>query len=291
MSLSVIVISYNAGRLRQCLEALTQQPEAREIIVADCSAEDPAAHLAPLFPDVRFLHFQEKRSVPELRWAAFRLTRGHLIASMEARSVPARDWCAVLVRAHEEHPHAPVIGGPIALSAPASRRDWGLYFCEYGQVAPPVRTGPVHDLSGANACYKREDLEQAGDLLDAGSWETLLHRRWRTEGRYPILSTATVFFQNALPLAMVLRQRLAYGRGYAAARFDDARWLQSAACAAFCPLLPLLLTIRRGWALREKGLLPAFWSAFPWIVLFNGVWSVGELIGYLFGESGKVEIY
>lgn len=291
MPLSVIVISYNAGRLEQCLEALLRQPEAAEIIVSDCSVNDPAERLAPLFPTVRFAHFSEKRSVPQLRWAAVRETSGDLIASLEARSVPANDWCAVLVRAHEENPDAPVVGGPIGFPATSTARNWGVYFCEYGQFAPPVETGPVRDLSGANASYKRAALEEASDLLDAGKWETDLHHRWREQGRRAILSSATVCFENALPIATVLRQRVAYGRGYAAARLADAAWLRRAGYAVCCPLLPLLLTVRLGRSLRGKGLLPHFWRALPWIVLFNSAWAGGEMVGYLFGQSSKVENY
>jgi glycosyltransferase involved in cell wall biosynthesis len=291
MSLSVILISYNAGQLQPCLESLVGQLEANEIIVADCSTDDPTVTLARKFPGVRFVHFQEKRSVPELRWAGFRESRGDLVATLEARSVPASDWCAVLVRTHGANPDAPAVGGPVALAAPGSPRDEGLYFCEYGQFAPPVTPGPARELSGANLSYRRAALEQSADLLDAGRWETLLHQRWRNEGRVLVLSTATVFFKNAMPTATAVRQRFAYGRGYAAARLEGQSLLRRFAYAAFCPVLPWLLTARLGLALGAKGLRTRFWRALPWILVFNVCWAAGEMVGYLLGDSGKVENY
>ena len=287
----MIVVSYESGRLALCLDSLARQLEADEIVVADCSASDPAATLRSRFPAVRFLHFTEKRSVPQLRWAAFGETSGSLIAALEARTIPASDWCARLVRAHDENPEVPVVGGPVALSLPASARDLGLYFSEYGRFAPPVRPGPADDVSGANLSYKREALEGARDLLDAGSWETRLHLRWRAQGRRAFLSDATVVFENAMTPADAIRQRFAYGRDYAAVRFPRTARLRRAGYAVSCPVLPLLLTARIGLGLRGKGLQPRFWRALPWILFYSGLWAAGEMIGYLFGESGKVEIY
>ena len=291
MTLSVIVISYNSGRLEACLEALAAQPEAGEIVVADCSDVDPTPALAPRFPRVQFMHVGEKRSVPQLRWAAYGRTTGSIVGSFEARSVPALDWCARMVRAHQDHPSAPAVGGPIALRTPASPRDLGLYLCEYGPFAPPVRTGPVEDVSGANVAYKRAALDRAADLMAAGRWETLLHLRWRREGLPLVLCDATVVFENAMSTATALKQRFAYGRGYAATRLAHERRLVRVAYGAGALVLPLLLTVRLGRSLLGKGRVKAFGRALLWILLFNAAWAAGELAGYLAGDSGHVDIY
>src|SRR5438270_12264616 len=110
-TLSVIVASYNAPEtLRRCLESISQQPEAREIIVADCSPTDPAGELGKVFPKVRFLHFDTKMTIPELRWAAFRVTSGEIVAATEARCVPSSTWCSEMLRAHERALDSPGIG-------------------------------------------------------------------------------------------------------------------------------------------------------------------------------------
>ena len=289
MSVSVILTSYNARQLRACLEALVAQPGADEIIVADCSQHNPADVLAVDFPRVRFLHFSETRTVPALRWAALRHCRGDVVAALEARSVPAPNWCAVLAEAHAANRDTLAIGGPVAPAQRGSARDEGLYFCEYGLFAPPVAVGPVTELSGANLSYKRAALEACADLLAAGAWETQLHARWRSQPNALRLSTATVYFVNEMSAPTALRQRFAYGRGYAAARFDRGERLRRLVYAACCPVLPLLLTCRIGRSLLGKGLLARFGRALWWVILFNSAWSVGECVGYVLGASATAE--
>lgn len=284
MRLAVIVTSYNSpSTLEQCLASLAAQPEASEIVVADCSPEDPAPRLRVRFPAVRFLHFAGPRSVPELRWKALAETTGVLIAAVEARCVPAADWCRCLAAAHAAHPDAPAVGGPVALASDASALDTGLYFNEYGLFAHPVASGWRADLSGANLSYKRADLEAERDLLDAGAWETWLHERWRSQGRGLWLAAdAVVTFRNSMPLGVILRQRFHYGRGYAGAR-GGPRLIR----LLLSPLLPAVLTLRIARSLGTR----LRWRAFGWLLLFTSAWAAGEAAGYLFGPPERHEIF
>jgi hypothetical protein len=196
-----------------------------------------------------------------------------------------------MIEAHAEHPEAPVVGGPVAMSKRSSPRDWGLYFCEYGAFAPPMPVGEASELSGANLCYKRAALVEERDWLDRRRWETGLHLRWRERGRALWMSAATVSFENSMSLGTTLRQRLAYGRGYAAARFESRRTARRLFHAAGCSVLPLLLTARLARSLSGKGQLGRFCRACHWVLLFNTAWAAGEMLGYLFGESGRAENY
>lgn len=286
VSLSVIVTSCNALRtLRECLESLSGQPLAREIVVADCSPESPADTLAATFPSVRFLHFERPRTVPQLRWAALSETRGGIVAAVEGRCVPASDWCAELVRAHEAFPEVPAIGGPVGIALPASTFDLGLYFSEYGLFCPPVRSGETASLSGANLSYKRAALEESRDLLDAGAWETLLHERWRKQGRSLRLCPATVVFRNTLSPRDAIRQRFHYGRGYAADRVAEASAPARLLFAAGLPILPPLLTWRSARRAGASNRLAPYLRSLPWLLLLNTAWSAGEAAGYVTGKS------
>jgi hypothetical protein len=291
MALSVIVISYNAPTLERCLASLSAQQDAGEIVVADCSAEDPRPRLAGTYPRVRFLRFESKQSVPALRWAALRETSGAIVGSVEARSVPAPDWCARMLAAHREFPAAPAVGGPIEIARPAGARDLGLFLCEYGHVAPPLEPGAAAEISGANVSYKRADLEAATDVLEGGRWETELHLRWQALGRPLVLTDAAVTFENAMDLPTALRQRFAYGRGYAAARLPRGARPRRALYAAGGLALPLVLTARLARSLAAKGRGADFRRALPWIALFSAVWSAGEIAGYALGDSKDVRIY
>ena len=99
--LSVIVTSYESPQvLEQCLEALSAQADVAEIVVADCSRRDPGGSLGERFPAVRFLHFNEPRTVPRLRWAALPETSGEIVGAIEARTIPTTDWAARILAAH-----------------------------------------------------------------------------------------------------------------------------------------------------------------------------------------------
>jgi Glycosyl transferase family 2 len=290
--LSVIVTSYNSPLvLRECLLRLTAQPEAAEIIVTDCSDRDPSRELSALFPDVRFVHFGERRTVPQLRWEGARLSAGDAVAVIEARSVPADDWCAVFLRALEAYPQAPVAGGPVAFGSRGTAFDWGLYFCEYGRFAPPVEEGMVAELSAANLCYRRKDLEEASDLLDRGAWDTLLHERWSLQHRPLVLCSAAIWFRNTMDRRTAIQQRFWYGRGYAADRVAQRGLWVRLLFAGFTALLPATLACRLGRAAARKSLAAEFARALGWVLLLSVAWSCGECAGYLFGRSSHAHIY
>lgn len=286
MRLSVLVTSYESPEtLRSCLDSLSRQPEAEEILVADGSAKDPSPDLAPLFQRVRFFHLPDLVTVPRLRWAAFRKSRGEVVAAVEARCVPSPGWCRTLLESHDRHPQAPAIGGPVGIAEPASAFDLGLYFSEYGLFPPPVAERRAKSLSGANLSWKREFLEQASDLLDAGAWETRIHERWLREGRPLFLCPAGVVFRNTMRPPRAILQRFHYGRGYAAGRVAG-RPAARLFLAAASVLLPFLLTVRAAIRARPpwRG---RFLRGLPWLAFLNAIWSLGEFTGYLTGEPGR----
>ncbi len=295
--LSVVVVSYNSyATLDQCLESLTSQiagqvggpsvgpgGEKDEIIVADCSDEDPRLHFRQQFPGVRFLRFEEPLTIPELRREALKVAKGEIIALTEGRVVPSLQWAARLLQAHTTHPQAPAVGGPIDY-IPASASDNAVYFCEYGRHLPPTGDGEAAELSGANLSYKRWALDLCRDLIQAGAWEPFLHRRLEERGyRLYRAGEAVVYYHNSLSPSQFARQRFHYGRWFAAARVKGPRRLLY---AGFCPLLPWLLTWRLGRVARERpGQRGLFRRSLPWIVLFEIIWSLGEFCGYVAGKG------
>ncbi|MBI1356206.1 MAG: hypothetical protein GC160_17835 [Acidobacteria bacterium] len=290
--LAVIVTSFDSHQvLRRGLQSLSQQPDVGEIVVADCSPDDPEPLLGPEFPAVRFVHFAEPKVVPVLRWAALPLTAAPLVGALESRCVAAPDWARRIVEAHEAHPDCPAVGGPVAPGDSSSGFELGLYFCEYGAFTPPVAEGPAPALSGANLSYKRRDLEAERDYLESGRWETFLHERWLAQGRELRLCDARIAFHNTMAPATALRQRYHYGRGYAAERVEALPRPKAWLYAAFCPALPVLLTLRSGRTAAAKGLGWAFVRALPWTLLLNAAWSAGELVGYSRGPDRRARIF
>ncbi len=290
--LAVIITSYDSlGVLRRGLASLVAQPEVAEIVVSDCSPQNPADLLAAEFPSVRFLHFEGKRAVPVLRWAALGKTSAPLVGALESRCVAAPDWARRIAAAHEASPQAPAIGGPVAPGAASNAFELGLYFCEYGAFSPPLAEGPSPALSGANLSYKRRDLEAERDYLDSGRWETFLHERWLAEGRELHLCGASIEFHNTMSPGTALRQRFYYGRGYAAERLEGAPVSRRALYAVFCAFLPVMLTARMARAAVAKGMGGLFVRALAWTALLNAAWSAGELLGYTLGSDPEPRIF
>ena len=288
--LSVIVASYNSpATLEKCLNSLAEQldPDA-EVIVADCSDDDPRIHFRQFIPGVRFLRFEERLTIPELRREALKMAKGEIILLTEGRMVPSYDWAAALVEAHSTHPQAPAVGGPID-HTPVSAFDSSVFFCEYGLHLPPNPDGECSELSGANLSYKRWGLELCRDLIDAAAWEPFLHRRLEERGyRLWRAARALVSYHNSLSAWQFLRQRFHYGRWFAAARVEGQGLIRRLLYAGFCPLLPLLLTWRLGRIVAErKRHQQSFAGTLPWIVLFQTVWSLGEFFGYLLGKGSS----
>jgi GT2 family glycosyltransferase len=292
--LSVIVASYNSPEtLKKCLQSLAAQLEGSdEVIVADCSDQDPRWNFlegaGARKAEVRFLRFSERRTIPELRKEAIKSAAGEIIALTEGRVVPSINWAASLLQAHQTHPQAPAVGGPIDFT-PGSAFDSAIFFCEYGRHMPPAGDGECAELSGANVSYKRWAVDLCGDLIDAGAWEPFLHRRLEQKGyRLRRAGRAVVCYHNSLSAAQFLRQRFHYGRWFAASRVEGAGLARRLAYAGFFPLLPGLLIWRLGrivFTRRRRRLI--FLEALPWIFLFQLTWSFGELCGYLAGRGGS----
>jgi hypothetical protein len=247
--------------------------------------------LSPIFPLIRFIHFPALHSVPELRWKALDHLTGKIVAAVEARCVPSESWCQDLLAAHAAAPDSPAVGGPVAIQPNATSFDWGLYFCEYGQFAPPLRLGPASAISGANLSYRRSALEASVDLTGRGEWETIIHQRWLQRGFQLTLSGATVTFFNSMSPGVALRQRWQYGRGYGADRLRGAGGPRRFAYAGAACLLPLLLTWRTASAAWQKHLFPAFLRSLGWVLLLSLSWSMGELVGYIAGKGRETKIF
>lgn len=287
MTLSVVVTSYEALRsLSQCLESLTAQPEASQILVVDCSAEDPAPLLRERFPRVEFLHFDEVKTMPELRWIALERLTGDVIGAIEARSIPAPDWCEKMLAAHAAHPDADAVGGPVAHAEGVCASQAAMYFAEYSGYAPDLR-GLPDALTEANFTFKRSAALRHREFLQSGEWEHFL--RDRLEVR---LSDAVVEFRHdGLSRRKMCGQRFHYGRNYAAARAEREGRSKALFYAAASPVLPAVLTCR-GWrSTRGKPAGSEFPRALPWLLLLNSLWAAGEAIGYLAGATAKKYIY
>jgi hypothetical protein len=97
----------------------------------------------------------------------------------EDHALPAPDWCTAVLRAHREHPEAPVVAGCLLNGTRSTIAGRANFLAFAAPFTPPMRTldrpPPVSMLS-----FKRDAL--LGVSSAAGAFETDLLPRWFAEG-------------------------------------------------------------------------------------------------------------
>ena len=276
------------------LQTLTPQCREQkiEIIIAHSGAHGGAhggedavlAELARLHR-ATLLSFPAGTTLPRLWGAALARSTGEIIAVAETTCVPAADWVASIIAAHEAS--APVIGGAVEPAGCDTLLDWAAFFCEYGQFLRPVSEGAVSELPGNNLSFKRWVMEVGPELVAPEFWKTYWCRRLRAAGIVlQSTSSVAVYYRKSYRLWPFLARRFHHGRCFAGMRV--ARWsaLRRAGYALGTLLLPLLFLARVVRAVAPKRrYLRQFILALPFSVLAMVSWSVGECCGYLTGAG------
>ena len=289
-SVSVVVVSFNAPELlARCLAALDPQG-AEEVVVVDASREDPASALNERFSNVKFVHFSEPRSIPELRWEGARRTRGDVIAMLECSMEPPPTWVETLRDAHRDGPAA-VVGGPVAFEGgPAvSAFQWADFFYEYGRHMAPKSDGFAKELTGANCSYRRSALEECVDLMEQGSWEGAIHDRLRSRGEELWRASGAIVCYRGQPRFTTLaRQRFHYGRWHAGERRASMSLPQRVVKAALCPTVPVVLYWRlwKSLGAKPEARMQSL-RGLGWLGLSYCLWALGEACGYLLGSGSS----
>jgi GT2 family glycosyltransferase len=288
--ISVVIASVNGPQhLDECLAALEKQTvrERVEIIVADRVGASVTQLVRERYPSVRLLSFTGDTAIPALRATGMQGARGDIIAITEDHCLAPPDWCAEMLRAHQQQ--RGVIGGAVENDPSlTSVLDWATYLCEYARYMSPVPAGEVGDLPGNNISYRREFLEHVSDLLAEGIyWEDSLNARLRQKGVRMYSDPAIIVrHKKGFRLSEFLSQRYHYSRSYAGIRMRDASAWKRMAYAGFCLVLPVSLwgrIVSSAWSKgRQRGMLVL---SLPLLALFAAVWAWGEMVGHLLGPG------
>ena len=300
--LSVVVAVVDGGdALARCLEALTAQEGVAEIeliVPADSRCDVRASRalasavqwlalgaLASEHPPESLLALHER--IDRRRAAGLAAARGEVVALIEDRVVPRRDWARELLRAHAAHPEASVIGGAVACGAsePLARAVWA---CDYGRYAPPFAEGAAEQLTDVNVSYKRAALEATRELWRERYHESTVHWQLRGDGAL-LWATPHAVVESArrgLTLGALLRERVAFARVFGWTRAREAALANRLVWLAFTPVLPFLLTARRiAEAAQRSALGSSFLAAVPAIFVLSAAWSLGEALAYATGRA------
>lgn len=287
---SIVVGTKNTEKsIVACIWSLLAQAEAAqaEIIVADASTDNTADLVSAEYPQVKLLRNQTDELVPVLWKQGLEASQAPIVAFTIGQCIPSADWLSHILRVLEGS--AVAVGGPLAGPKGGSRLDWGLYFSRYSRFLPSGKQGPVEDVAGDNAAYKRVALERCRSEWEMGFWENLVNARLRANGEILLWEPGmAVKFAVAENLGDIIRNRFRHGRHYASTRLDNTLPKRVLRIAAAPLLVPVLLTrIYRRVREGQPGWLRQFWRSLPVILVILATWSAGEMSGYAFPKRLK----
>ena len=293
-SLSVVVASVHSNHhLEDLLSRLEKQGRDKqvEIIVVHCQNEF-LDHIKAKNPDVKFIQFTQKTSLPLLWGAGIARSTGEIIAITDTTCVVEDDWVEAVLKAHRTS--LPVIGG--AVETAGSRRwvDWAAYFCEYGQFMRPLREGLVKEAPGNNISFKRWVLHRGQEFIQNGFWKTFWCQKLQEEGiQLLCVPSIIVYDKKSYHFKPFLIRRFHHGRCFAGMRAAQASIVMRMYFFVGSPLLPLILLKRTvASILPKKRYLKEFLLSLPISVLAILAWSIGEFCGNVMGPGkSSVRIY
>lgn len=297
-----ILITVIGGKetMRRCLRTLLPQVQslAAEIIVPYDEWAADIGELKSEFPDVHFpfiadLGIAANPNVPahqhrlcdRRRAIGLAEARGRIIAMTEDQVVPAGNWVAEILSAHDRLPDA-VIGGSIdnVVNQPVH---WAAYYCDHGRYGSPLASTEAEYVSDLNISYKREAIERTRDVWNEAYSETMVHWAMRDRGMTLRLDPALKVFKHRPPINYLhsLGERAEWGRVFAETRVASIGMSQRLMLAAMTPALPVLLLLRNlKHMLRQGRTVRQIALMLPLSAGLLIAWSWGEFIGYVLGE-------
>jgi glycosyltransferase involved in cell wall biosynthesis len=289
--ISVVIASYNSKTtIEECLRSLANQRTSNpyEVIVVDSSHDGTGDLVKNKFPEVRLRVFPNRKYVGTARNLGIAIARGDIIALTDADCTVEKNWIEEISKAHLSRHLA--IGGAIANGNPQNWIGWAAYFCEFTAWMPIHSAGWKEDIAGANMSYKREVFEQFGKFIE-GTYcsDTEFHWRLRQEGhRLRFEPSILVSHQNITNLIELNRHEYQHGKNFATVRVRGKKFSRGKRLVyvLLSPFLPIKLFLERGLkTLKNPFYLFRFIKSFPLLFVALLFWSLGEVIGYIRGNS------
>jgi glycosyltransferase involved in cell wall biosynthesis len=286
---SVVIGAHDtAETIAGCLEALRRQTYRDfEVILIDSSPDQETVRIASAFSEIVFEHSPSRLYCHEARNRAIALSRGPLLACLDADVYPRPEWLAELVAAYERT--GQVIVG--ALACHGSRlRDRGIHLCKFAKFLPQrflsdaaprvIDTAPT-----ANLLVARADFERAGGLHGQRYLaDVTLGRSLVATGRQLLfIGTAVAAHHHRQSLRAFLTERYVRGAlfgtmrsGWLSGRGEIALYL----AASVLPVRLLKITGHLiGHCIRGRQ-LTALLVTFPIVLAGHAAWLAGEAVSY-----------
>lgn len=155
--ISVIIPSYNSEKtIEKNLNALLNQTYANEyeIILVDSSTDRTPAIVKEKFPDIQFIHFNNKTDPGTARNTGVKECKGEIILFIDSDCIAASDWIEQLVSMHKNTDYAAIGGSVLNGNDPKSMIAWAGYFAEFREFIPERLEGEVSHIPTCNISYK-----------------------------------------------------------------------------------------------------------------------------------------
>jgi hypothetical protein len=233
-------------------------------------------HAPATAPDGLNVHTKPNASLFDLWGLAIAQSRSDWVVILHADALPAPGWFAAMDEAIARDPRPDGYLGPVEPRfRPSDPRMIG-YLTEYVQFHRPLDPR-LSEVPGNNLVLPRARVEGSGDF----SKTRLLQRGLSPQA----VEAAVVLYSRQFRLREYCDRRFRHGRAYAAARVPRLSILLAVPLTAALPLVRAARIIRHAW--RHKPLRLASLRRLPAIILAEGFWSVGELVGYVTRRPGK----
>lgn len=223
----------------------------------------------------------------QLRGHAYPVARGGIIAQSEDHCEFDPDWGEVVLRLHQEHPEAVVIGGVVENGSPNRMDDWAVFFIGHFRDMPGVGEAHRVPIAGlTNVSYKRSALNGLSPLGDTGVNEAMLQRSLAADGQILLIDDRLrVSHIQSQGVAGMIRISWHSARNQAGMRRERMTPRELVRLAA-SPVSPLVYMALIGSAVaRQRYATRSFLVSSPMIMGLLAVRAIAEVVGYAAGPG------
>lgn len=282
-AVSVIVAAYNSAEfLPRCLQSLAAQTfRDFETIVVNSSPETRTADVIANFPEVRFYQSPERLFPHAARNVGVTMAHGSVLAFTDADCQADPNWLAVLLATHSKGHE--IIAGAIDSKATAwiSR---AIYLLKYSPYLRGKPAGPISPAATGSLLVSRNVWNVAGPFegsLFCG--DALFSWKAREAGFPPWFEPkAIVIDQDESYRSGFLSERFRRGREFGKIRAGFENWgaVQRAMRFLASPLALLSALYAIAKECHSGKMFCVFAAAFPFLLIAQTAWCLGESLGY-----------
>lgn len=162
--ISVIIPSYNSqNTIEKCLDSLQNQSyrDDYEIILVDSSIDGTPLIVSSKYPNVKFIHLDEKTDPGTARNLGIGKAKGDLIAFVDSDCIVTRDWLEKIESAQKSS--YSIVGGVVHNGNDEDDLvAWAGYISEFREFLPMQTKHVVNHIPTCNISYKKKVFSAFG---------------------------------------------------------------------------------------------------------------------------------